>query len=457
MKVIEARSLWLKESDLRFDSKYYLGEGRLTRMLMDLSSLGTKTIRDHTEKIFYGGRARRIYVKKASHGIPYMGGASMLKSDFNDLKYISKKHTKALDEYMLKENWTLISRSGTVGKTVFTNRDFINKAGSDDVIRLIPNSKTKPGLLYAYLSSKFGYALITQGAFGAVIQHVEPEFISELPIPNFHKKIQEKVDGLMLNSAQLKEKSTAELALAHKLIEVNVFKTAETDSPRIDICDSGSIFRLLHSRLDSTFYLNLIPIENALRENVRFKTLKDLVQQPMFTAQRGKRVYVKNGIKFLSTTDISQSNPLRIDKYLSLKTNGLNSLIVKKNWILVSSSGQEILGSSFLVDDTYHECAVNQHSIRVIIDEEKISPHYVYGFLSHPKIKDYLRAGIYGSAILTINEDYLNMIKIPVLSKNLTDRISQHVLSHQKYKEDSCKLEYEAIALLEKEIESWQK
>ena len=86
--------------------------------------------------------------------------------------------------------------------------------------------------------------------------------------------------------------------------------------------------------------------------------------------------------------------------------------MVKKNWILVSSSGQDILGSAFLVDNSYAECAVNQHSIRVIINEELISSYYVYGYLSTPKIKKYIRSGIYGSAVLTIDEHFLKNLKV---------------------------------------------
>lgn len=457
MKVIHAKSSWLNESNNRFDSKFYLGEGRVTRMLVTKSPLGLKTIEECTDRIFYGGRARRIYVKNKNNGIPYMGGASMQKDDFNDLKLISIKHTKGLDDYMLKEHWILVSRSGTVGSTVFTNGNFLGKAGSDDIIRIIPKSTVKPGVLFAYLSSKFGYSLFTQGAFGAVILHIEPDFIGDLPIPKFDSNLEKRINLLMLQSARAKEKSSSALASAHEMFEKNIFKGEDLHHSRIDTCNSSNVFKLLHTRLDASFYLNLLPIEKSFKTGLKSKTLGSLVKQPMFTSQRGRRVYVKKGIKFLSTSDISQSNPLRINKYLSLKTDGLPSLIVQKNWILVARSGQEILGSCFLVDDTYQECAVNEHSLRVIIDDNKIEPHYVFGFLSHPRIKDYIRAGIFGSAILTINEDYLEMIKVPILSDQMMNKISEYVLLYQQHKEEACKLEFEAINLIEKEIESWQK
>ncbi len=457
MKLIIAESKWLNDSDLRIDGKFHLSDGRVARLTIGKSPYVVKTIGSVTKDIFYGGRDRRVYVEDSSKGVPFMGISDMLKSDLNSLKYISTKNTKNLKTYILHSGWTLVSRSGTIGNTVFTNSDYSDKAASEHIIRLVPETNILPGVLYAYLSSKYGYALLTQGTFGAVIQHIEPQFISELPIPDFPKSFQNKINELILKSANLKEKSTAALASAHQIFNENIFNEANTLSLRVGGCDYVTICDLFQQRFDASFYLNLLPIEKTFKKDVQFETLGTLVKKPMFTAQRGKRVYVKRGIKFLSTSDIAQSNPLRINKFLSLKTDGLKTLVVKKDWILVSSSGQEILGSCYLVDNTYNECAVNQHSIRVIIDEKKISPHYVFAFLSNPKVKDYIRAGIYGSAILTINEDYLAMIKIPILSVQLSKKIADLILSYQNCKEEACRLEFEAINLIEKEIESWQK
>ena len=49
------------------------------------------------------------------------------------------------------------------------------------------------GLVYAYLASKYGHSLLTQGTFGAVIQHMEPDFVANIPIPNFPIEFQEEI------------------------------------------------------------------------------------------------------------------------------------------------------------------------------------------------------------------------------------------------------------------------
>lgn len=457
MRIAINSSSCFRDSNIRLDARYHLSDGKLAKRMVLTSKYDINNLRDVATDIFYGGRARRVYVKDKEKGVPFMGSADMLKTDFNGLKYISRKHTSNLSSYIVKPGWILVSRSGTIGNTTYTNADFDNKAASEHIIRIIPNGKMLPGTIYAYLSSKFGYALMTQGTFGAVIQHIEPEFLAKLPVPTFSENLQNRTNTLIQESAELKEKATAALRTAHGLLTSRIFEKPISRRVMIGSCTSKNVATVLQSRLDASFYLNLIPIEDDFSHNIKFQALRTLVKRPMFTALRGKRNYVKNGIKFLSTTDISQSNPLLINQFLSLNTFGLKSLIVEKNWILVARSGSEILGSSFLVDSSYDKTAVNEHSIRVIIDETKISPHFIYGYLSHPRIKDYIRAGIYGSAILTINEDYLERLKVPMLPADTVKEISDLVLLYQQSKEESCRLEFEAISLIEQEIESWQK
>jgi hypothetical protein len=57
----------------------------------------------------------------------------------------------------------LITRSGTVGLTAWSNKFIEGKYGSEDIIRVIPNNKIKAGVLYAFLAQSMGYSLLTQG------------------------------------------------------------------------------------------------------------------------------------------------------------------------------------------------------------------------------------------------------------------------------------------------------
>ena len=153
----------------RFDASFHMSDGiqarrALSKLPYDKISIGQALLRS-----FYGGRDRRVYVTDPACGIPFLGGSTMLKADLNGVKLISKKLTANLEEMILKKDWILISRSGTIGKCVYSCNVHNGMAASEDIIRLVPNHTILPDVLYAYLSSKYGYALLTQGEFGSVI------------------------------------------------------------------------------------------------------------------------------------------------------------------------------------------------------------------------------------------------------------------------------------------------
>ena len=410
-------------------------------------------------EIYTGGIFKRVFVEDEEYGLPYISGQHMM--NYNPLsvaKIISKKYTPRQDDMTLRQNQVLVSCAGTIGNIRMIDSDLDGVIGSQDIIRILPNKKEDNyGFIYAYLSTPTAYNYIQSYIYGSVVPRIGPKTLANLPVPVFPDSKKELIHKLICESSRLRAKSNNSLRKAHKIFNdsINLTKTQKT----ISNYGSSQIISNYHKRLDSAYYINIQePTQEIEASGLKYINLGDLVKSKMFNALRGKRNYVETGgVQFLSTSNISEKNPLLINKYLSTKTYGLDTLMVKKNWILISSSGQDILGSAFLVDDTYADSAVNQHSIRVIIDEEKISPHYVFGFLSNSSVKNYIRSGIYGSAVLTINEDFLKTLKIPLLEKSLMDEISNLVLEFSKSKEKACFKEKEAIDLIEKEIEEWQK
>lgn len=128
-----------------------------------------------------------------------LSSSDILKADLDNVKLASKKYTPDIERMSLKKGWTLISRSGTIGNCAFANAKHAQKLASEHVIRLIPNNILREGLIYAYLASKYGHSLLTQGTFGAVIQHIEPAFVGSIAIPQFPESFQQEVDDLIQN------------------------------------------------------------------------------------------------------------------------------------------------------------------------------------------------------------------------------------------------------------------
>ena len=192
---------------LRFDSSYHLSDGVAVKRVIASSPYPLMPIEKAADRIFIGGRARRVYVKDREHGIPFLSSSDILQADLEAVKLASKKYTPNVEDMKLQKGWTLITRSGTIGNCAFANAKHAQKLASEHVIRLVPNNILREGYIYAYLASKQGYSLLTQGTFGAVIQHIEPAYVASLPIPVAPESFQQEVDDLIQESARLREEA----------------------------------------------------------------------------------------------------------------------------------------------------------------------------------------------------------------------------------------------------------
>ena len=105
---------------LRLDASFHLSDGASTRRALARIPYRRIPIGQTLSRSFYGGRDKRVYVNSPDHGIPFLGGSTMLKADLSGVKLISKKKTPNIENTILDSGWILVSRSGTVGKCVFS-------------------------------------------------------------------------------------------------------------------------------------------------------------------------------------------------------------------------------------------------------------------------------------------------------------------------------------------------
>ena len=67
-----------------------------------------------------------------------------------------------------------------------------------NIMKVVPDpDRILPGYLYAFLSSKFGVPLVVGGTYGAIIQHIEPHHIANLPVPRLGDELETQVHKLI--------------------------------------------------------------------------------------------------------------------------------------------------------------------------------------------------------------------------------------------------------------------
>ena len=434
---------------LRFDSSYHLSDGVAIKRVIASSPYPLMLIGKASDRIFIGGRARRVYVKDREHGIPFLSSSDILQADLENVKLASKKYTPNAEEMKLKKGWTLITRSGTIGNCAFANAKHAQKLASEDVIRLVPNNILREGYIYAYLASKQGYSLLTQGTFGAVIQHIEPGYVASLPIPVVPEAFQQEVDDLIQESARLREEATDALTEAHEILKSELH-SSHTHNKIVSI---KNIYKSHNQRFEANYYASENrELYDIMTQQFKCTRLKDLCER-IFRPGIFKRQYVNNdGITFLGGADILSATPFSYKQLSKLQVKKMPELMPKQGTILVTCGGT--IGNAVYVDTQLAGCAVSQHVMR-LIPNGTVPSGYLYAFLSSDIGKKIINLFAYGSVIPQVEAHHLELLPVPILENYMMEHIDTLCMRYVHFNEQAKENERKAISMIEQEIDSW--
>lgn len=450
MKIGHIHRMSMNPCGLRFDSSYHLSDGVTVKCNIVASPYPLMLIGKAAERIFIGGRARRVYVKDRKHGVPFLSSSDILQADLENVKLASKKYTPNIEEMTLQKGWTLITRSGTIGNCAFANAKHPQKLASEDVIRHKPNNILKQGYIYAYLASKPGYSLLTQGTFGAVIQHIEPAFVASLPIPVLPEAFQQEVDNLIQESARLREEATDALDKA-----ISYFNQEYPIKDRTSVCYTKKLKSL---ELGFAAYNNNIEVDGFIAKYDSNSLKIADITSSVFAPPLFKHIYLSqdNGYPFMTGSELTKFN-MRYYRWLSPRgVKNIKDYVVKKGTLLLYKSGTTdggILGNVFIADKKLDGCCLSDHVIRIVFNDDKMA-YWAFAFLrSNGAIKMLQRLAT-GTMIPFITPERVSNMLIPAPDtcyEEIVELVSRYIDLNSKSKF----LEIEAIEKVESEIASW--
>lgn len=452
MKTARVNIHAVRSINFRTDASYHLSEGQNVQRCIAASPYPLTTIKEVSEDIFIGNRAKRVYVKDSNHGIPFLSSSDILKADLDNVKLASKKYTPEIERMSLKKGWTLISRSGTIGNCAFANAKHAQKLASEDVIRLVPNNILRGGLVYAYLASKYGHSLLTQGTFGAVIQHIEPAFVGSIAIPLFPDSFQQEVDNLVQEAARLREEASDALEYA-----IGFFNTL-FPVPFKDNClgkvSSKEIMTSINKRFEASFHISEgKDIDKYIKEHYEWKSLGEVCSN-ISRPDIFKRYYVKNGITFLGGADIFLATPDSEKRLSKTKTGNISQLAIKEGTILLPPSGT--IGNVAWAHAGHAQKLASEHVIR-LLPNDMLRAGYVYAFLASKYGKLLIQRYIFGSVIQHVEPPHLKLIPVPIIDQKTMDDIHDKIMIYSSAMGKAIEFEQKAIHMVEQEIEKWNK
>jgi len=463
MKVTSIPSTWLDKGGRRLDCGPYMSGALEAKVLLErlrATKISLQAVCLHGRGgLVNAGRIKRLWVADERHGLRFLSSTDILKSDLSDLQFISKKAAHANPKIVIKSGWTLITRAGTIGRMAFARADMDGLACSEDVLRVIPDpEKIPPGYLYAYLSSKFGVPLVVGGTYGAIIQHIEPHHIADLPVPRLGQKLEDKAHALVAEAADLRARAAQALQKAIDRVELTL------GAPRHPPTGTSGLSQLVKSSTLRTemrfegYYYNprALTVDRwALEHPNGFWPLGEVAD--VFDVPPFKHIYVEAGYgtPFFTSGDLFFLDR-HADKYLSRsRTRDLDKYVIEQGWVLLARSGQlgGILGRPQFADSALHQASTSDHVIRIVA--KSVPAGYLYAYLATPSVGYVLLTRtMTGASIPALWPTYLKKLLVVKSAQRFMAAIHEQVTTAFEDRVKATALEDEARQIVEQAVEN---
>lgn len=439
------RSSWLEEGGRRLDCNPYMSGALEARDALRSLNARKDSLRTVTEQIFHAGREGRSWVESDEYGVPFLGSSDILATDLSNLPLISKKQVQRTPLFKLGARWTLITRSGTIGRMAYVRPDMVGLACSEHVLRVVPNEALiSPGYLYAYLSSRYGVPLVVSGTYGAIIQHIESEHIQTLEVPRFSLTKEQNVHDKIERAATLR--SRANMALMEVAREFDGLFPAIDLQRQPELAVSSVSASESQARLDGHFHNpRAVEIRHALR-SVPHSSIGDWCDNA-FLPGIFKRIHVdgpEHAAPYYTGYSLYWNEP-EPKGYLSKATKLFEQVRLKEGMILVQAFGQEggLTGRPVWVGRHLDGSTTTHMLVRLIVhDRERAG--YLFGFLSSLLAYRQIACLTYGGSIPHFDVAGIKTVLIPRMRVERESGIGRRVLAAMRDRDDALQLELDA-------------
>lgn len=463
VKHLSVGSVYLRQGGMRLDGRYYAEETWLSRLLVQENTYPTAMLGGDQglAEVWMPGRFKRVETPDPQLGVPFFTPSEIAQARPPRTRYLSRARTNNLESYIVSRGWVLVTRSGTVGRVILTSKALEGMAISEDAIRVIAREDVPFGYLYAYLASSIGNSLVAKDQYGAVIQHIEPMHLAQIPVPILPRIIQQRIHQGIVEAHRLRDEANDLLDEADSLLHQALDLLDITEVAGLYQSHDLKAFTLnsseLDLRLDGSHYdppgRQVVASLNA-RDDVH--DLRDVTER-IFHPFRMNMVLVdrNHGVPFLGGGDIVDYRYFG-DKYVSSVTQNYDTYLLKRGWTLLTIGGT--IGCVTYVGGQLDGWAASQHVTRIVPNLIKVYPGYLYAFMA----SDYGRLQVanltYGAVVDTVRESQLETIRILTPARPVQEPIHQKVEAAYANRTRANELEDKAIHLLESTlVEAYRK
>lgn len=409
---------------------------------------------------YHRPRFKRIWVHNSN--LPIFQPSQLTEINPKPNSYLSHLTNTDIDALRVHQGQILLTCSGTIGNCTYVSKTLDNCIFSHDVIRINCN-ESYPGYLYAFLNTKIGKALVRTNEYGAVVSHIEPEHLEQVPIPNPPPILQKRIHDLVIRSYALRDDSNEMLKVAEELL-YGALKLLPLDKLKPQYYKSNlglrnytALLSRLDGRLDASYHVPLVDaiLEKLKKEASEIITLSDpRISKDIILPWRFSRVYVQEGqgAVYFTGKHIFELDPSD-KKYLSFARHDQrikNKLTIRQNMVLVTCSGT--LGKVILVPSHWDGWVMTHDIVRVFPISKEFAG-FLWVFLSSDYGFELIKRFSYGAVVQHIEDHHIGQIAVPLLKDvEVQSEINRLALEANDKRSEAYHLEQEAISITNIEV-----
>ena len=202
-----------KDSGLRLDTTRF--DPEVDSCVASLEALGLPLQPlDELASVSLPNRFERVWAANATHGIPYLNATDLLSLFAVGLptkaRFLSRSTTVDMQTLVIRQNWLLMTCSGTIGRVFHVPKRLDGWAATHDLIRIRPKNGMV-GYLFAWCMTSAAQAQVLAHTHGGQIDHVTAEQVGQMLVPILPEAEARTLDKAVSRALKARERGLAKL------------------------------------------------------------------------------------------------------------------------------------------------------------------------------------------------------------------------------------------------------
>jgi type I restriction enzyme S subunit len=451
---------WLTDQGFRLDANPYLSGAYEARKLLE-RLLGTRPLREltvgHDGGIFNGPKFSRLYTNDPEYGVPFMGSTDMLEADFTNLPLLHRKTADQFPYLEVKPGMTMITCSGTVGRTAYVRPDMAGFWSSQHTMKVNPDhGRVLPGYLYAFLQSRYGIPIVVGAAYGAIVQHIEPHQIATLPVPRLGRSLEEEIHERVQAAADLRVRFQAGVTAATRdlfesaglpeLIDYRWYREPRAIGFEVDRISAVSLRAMNYDARPRK-------LARAI-SSVPHRTLGEICEGgELSRGNRFTRIPAEpgHGHLLVGQEQVFWTRP--VGRWVAVKEKEVDVLRARDETIVAASQGLltegSLIGRSAFITGSWLEYIYSEHLLRVRSGAADFPNAYLFAFMRSEATFRMMRSLVAGTGPQDINAVLRREIPVPECTPADRERIAETVRQAYRWRDEADQHENKAQELLD--------